>query len=84
MLTLRLLKWRRELRAGFFEPVAPTLLPVMIKPATTPLPLPRAVDLDSMIEIIIGDAVMRLHAGIDAALLQLIVSVRPAPSVHSE
>ena len=73
-----LFKWRRELRTGLFEPVAPTLLPVLIKPATTPLPSPRAADAGSMIEIIIGDAIVRLHAGIDAALLQLVLqSLRP-------
>ena len=37
-----LFKWRRELRAGLFEPVAPALLPVLIKPATTRMPSPRA------------------------------------------
>ena len=73
-----LFKWRRELRATLFEPVAPALLPVLIKPATTRTPSPRAADRSNMIEIIIGGAVVRLHAGIDVALLQLVFqSLRP-------
>jgi transposase len=39
-----LFTWRRELRAGLFEPVAPALLPVLIKPAPTRMPSPRAAD----------------------------------------
>ncbi|WP_242404519.1 IS66-like element accessory protein TnpA [Janthinobacterium agaricidamnosum] len=73
-----LFKWRRELRAGLFEPVAPALLPVHIQPATTRSPSPHTVEPSSMIEIILGDAIVRLHAGIDAALLQLVLqSLRP-------
>ncbi|WP_227012395.1 transposase [Duganella sp. FT27W] len=73
-----LFKWRRELRVGLFEPIAPALLPVLIKPARARLPSPRTAEPSNMIEIIIGDAVVRLHAGIDAALLQLVLqSLRP-------
>ena len=73
-----LFKWRRELRAGLFEPVAPALLPVHIQPATTRSPSLHMAEPSGMIEIIIGDAVVRLHAGIDAALLQLVLqSLRP-------
>ena len=68
-----LFKWRRELRAGLFEPVAPALLPVHIQPATTRSPSLHMAEPSGMIEIIIGDAVVRLHAGIDAALLQLVL-----------
>ena len=73
-----LFKWRRELRAGLFEPVAPAQLPVHIQPATTRSPSLHMAEPSGMIEIIIGDAVVRLHAGIDAALLQLVLqSLRP-------
>ena len=68
-----LFKWRRELRTGLFEPVAPALLPVLVKPPMTRSPSLPPVEPSSMIEIIIGDAVVRLHAGIDAALLQLVL-----------
>jgi transposase len=73
-----LFKWRRELRTGLFEPAASVLLPVLVKPAMTrSLSLPP-VEPSGMIEIIIGDAVVRLHAGIDTALLQLVLqSLRP-------
>jgi len=72
-----LFKWRRELRAGLFEPVAPALLPVHIQPTTTRSPSLHTAEPSGMIEILIGDAVVRLHAGIDAALLQLVLqSVR--------
>jgi transposase len=73
-----LFKWRRELRAGLFESTTPALLPVLVKPVMTRSPAPPPGEPRSMIEIIIGDAVVRLHAGIDAALLQLVLqSVRP-------
>lgn len=73
-----LFKWRRELRAGLFEPTTPTLLPVLVQPVMKRSPVPPPVESGSMIEIIIGDAVVRLHASIDAALLQLVLqSVRP-------
>ena len=73
-----LFKWRRELRTGLFEPVAPALLPVLVKPAMTRSPSLPPAEPSSMIEIILGDAIVRLHAGIDAALLQLVLqSLRP-------
>ncbi len=31
-----LFKWRRELRAGLFEPTTPALLPVLVKRAAAP------------------------------------------------
>jgi len=62
-----------------FEPAASVLLPVLVKPAMTRSPsLPPAEPPNGMIEIMIGDAVVRLHAGIDASLLQLVLqSLRP-------
>lgn len=73
-----LFKWRRELRTGLFEPVAPALLPVLVKPAMTRSPAPPPGEPRGIVEIIIGDAVVRLHARIDAALLQLVLqSLRP-------
>ena len=68
-----LFEWSRELRAGLFGPAAPALLPVLIKPAIAQSPALPPAEQGSMIEIIIGDAVVRLHAGIDAALLQLVL-----------
>ncbi|WP_353056201.1 IS66 family insertion sequence element accessory protein TnpB [Janthinobacterium sp. JC611] len=52
-----LFKWRRELRAGLCEPIAPALLPVLIKPATTRLPSPRAAEPSSMIDLPAGTRV---------------------------
>ena len=73
-----LFKWRRELRTGLFEPAASVLLPVLVKPAMTRSPSLPPAEPSGMIEIIIGDAIVRLHAGIDAALLQLVLqSLRP-------
>ena len=67
-----------ELRTGLFEPVAPALLLVLVKPAMTRSPSLPSAEPSSMIEIIIGDAIVRLHTGIDAALLQLVLqSLRP-------
>ena len=72
-----LLKWRRGLRAGLFESTTPALLPVLVKPVMTRSPAPPPVEPSGMIEILIGDAVVRLHASIDAPLLQLVLpSVR--------
>ena len=73
-----LFKWCRELRTGLFEPAASVLPPVLVKPAMTRSPSLPPAEPSGMIEIIIGDAVVRLHAGIDAALLQLVLqSLRP-------
>ena len=68
-----LFKWRRELHTGLFEPAASVLLPVLVKPAMTRSPSLPPAEPSGMIEIIIGDAIVRLHAGIDAALLQLVL-----------
>jgi transposase len=53
-------------------------MPVLLKPTAMAPPVPHTAEPSGMIEIIIGDAVVRLHAGIDAALLQLVLqSLRP-------
>lgn len=68
-----LFKWRRELRAGLFESTTPTLLPVIVKRDAMPTPAQHTAPPGTMIEVIIGDAVVRVHAGIDAALLKLVL-----------
>ncbi|NHQ90523.1 hypothetical protein [Janthinobacterium lividum] len=72
-LAIMLFKWRRDLRADLFEPVASVKMPVLLKPIAMAPPVPHTAEPSGMIEIIIGDAVVRLHAGIDAALLQLVL-----------
>lgn len=74
-------KWRREYRAGLLDNMADTsttLLPVvladapmMVAPAQmaqAPLPTAKL----STVEIIFADAVVRVHDGVDAALLRTI------------
>jgi len=74
-------KWRREYRAGLFDDMPEanaTLLPVvladasvMVAPtATTAAPAPAIAS--SAVEIIFADAVVRVHNGVDAALLRTI------------
>ena len=79
-------KWRREYRAGLFEamPEAGTaLLPVVFAEAPLTVgPAPTAptasATAPSVIEIIFADAVVRIHEGVDAALLRTIFqSLRP-------
>lgn len=73
-----LFKWCHELHAGLFEPATSALLAVLIELATTRSPSPHAAEPSGTIETIMGDAVVGLHAGIDAALLQLVLqSQRP-------
>jgi transposase len=78
-------EWRRELRAGLFDdaPAAVTkLLPVVL--AATPVevgsdattaprsPVPSPSTAVAMIEIVIADAVVRVHGSADAVLLTTI------------
>lgn len=74
-------KWRRELRAGLFEGVQQAmtkLLPVVL--TDTPVVMPSATataqatpaSASTAIEIVFADAVVRVHAGADAALLRTI------------
>ena len=73
-----LFKWRRELRAGLFEPAMPVLLPVLFKPAATPAPIRSAAAPGTMIEVVIGEVFVRIHAEIEAALIELVLhSLRP-------
>jgi transposase len=73
-------KWRRELRAGLFDDAPPVtkLLPVVLAAtpvealsdaATAPRSPSTAV---AMIEIVIADAVVRVHGHADAVLLTTI------------
>jgi transposase len=74
-------KWRRELRAGLFDdaPVAVTeLLPVVL--AAAPVEVvsdvvtaqPSSGEALAMIEIVIADAVVRVHGSADAVMLATI------------
>ena len=45
----------------------PALLPVLVKPAATPAPVRPVAAPGTMIEVIIGEAVVRIHAEVDAA-----------------
>ena len=71
-----LFKWRRDLRAGLFtksESQSVHLLPVMVQRAPLPPKLPSATLPARFIEIVIADAVVRVSAGTDAALLELVL-----------
>jgi transposase len=82
-------KWRREYRAGLLDDIAEartTLLPVvlaeassMVVPAAPAAATARApATASSAVEIIFADAVVRVHEGVDAALLRTIFqSLRP-------
>jgi transposase len=76
-------KWRREFRAGLFDdaPAAVTkLLPVVLAaaaveamPDATTAPASRSPSTAvAMIEIVIADAVVRVHGNADAVLLATI------------
>jgi len=74
-------KWRREFRAGLFDDAPqtmPTLLPVVLVEAssvTSPtLAIAQTVPASApdAIEIVFADAIVRVHAGADAALLRTI------------
>lgn len=70
-----LFKWRRELRAGLLT--APggdaKLLPVVLKRQDVPALPPSRTRGAGTIEIAIADAVVRVGADADAALLRLII-----------
>ena len=71
-----LFKWRRDLRAGLLtdsgvQPVQ--LLPVVVRRTSVRPTLPSAAIPAGFIEIVIADAVVRVNAGTDAALLQLVL-----------
>ncbi len=76
-------KWRRELRAGLFDDApagATTLLPVMLaaapvevkSDAATAPRSPSPGTVVAMIEIVIADAVVRVHGSADAVMLATI------------
>jgi transposase len=74
-------KWRRELRAGLFEGApheSPKLLPVVLTSATAVEPIAAASAQGApaapacMIEIVIADALVRVHGNADAALLRVL------------
>jgi transposase len=75
-----LFKWRRDLREGLLTKSASQsarLLPVVmqhtaVRAALPSVPVPVPVPVGS-IEIVIADAVVRVTAGADAALLQLVL-----------
>ena len=82
-------KWRREYRTGLLDDMPEartTLLPVvlagyssMVVPAAPAAVTARAPTIaSSVVEIIFADAVVRVHEGVDAALLRTIFeSLRP-------
>jgi transposase len=79
-------KWRREYRAGLLDDMPDartTLLPVVLAEAS-PMAAPTAATARAPatasigVEIIFADAVVRVHEGVDAALLRTIFqSLRP-------
>lgn len=68
-----LFKWRRELRAGLLDNSTPTLLPVLLENSAASTPRQHASTPGCAIEVIIGDAVVRVHADANAALLKLVL-----------
>jgi transposase len=71
-----LFKWRRDLRAGLLTESgsqSAQLLPVVVL-RTPALPaLPSVTSSASFIEIVVADVVVRVNAGTDTALLQLVL-----------
>ena len=74
-------KWRRELRAGLFDSAPPAmtkLLPVVLAAAPAqaksdaPSALPSPDTASATIEIVIADAVVRIHGNADAVMLATI------------
>lgn len=74
-------KWRREFRAGLFDDAPQTmsaLLPVVLADASVTVSPPLAVSqvvpttASDPIEIVFADAVVRVRAGADTALLRTI------------
>lgn len=71
-----LFKWRRDLHAGLLTASGTQsahLLPVVVQHAQELPALPSVTSSARCIEIIIADAVVRVNAGTDAALLQLVL-----------
>jgi transposase len=69
-------KWRRELRASqeaTTTPEAAALLPVVVRPESMLASLPIASVRVCPIEIVIGDATVRVNAEANAALLRLVL-----------
>jgi transposase len=71
-----LFKWRRDLREGLLTKSASQsapLLPVVMQHTPMRAALPSVPVPVGSIEIVIADAVVRVSAGTDAALLQLVL-----------
>jgi transposase len=71
-----LFKWRRDLREGPFSASGSQsahLLPVLVQRAPALPASPSVTPSTGYIEIVIADAVVRVSAGTDAALLQLVL-----------
>jgi len=74
-----LFKWRRDLRAGLLTASGSQsahFLPVLVQPAAAFPDLPALPSIASsarFVEIVIADAVVRVSAGTDASLLQLVL-----------
>ena len=71
-----LFKWRRELRAsqGAAAALPPSkLLPVVVQPEPIQTPAPSASVQACPIEIVIGDATVRVGANANAALLAMVL-----------
>lgn len=74
--TNMLFKWRRDLRAGLLiesGSQSTQLLPVVVQHNAVQSTLPNPTIPARHIEIVIADAVVRVSAGADAALLQLVL-----------
>ena len=74
--TNMLFKWRRDLRAGLLTGPATDemrLLPVVLKPSSPATKPASGAARGNAIEITIADAIVRVCAGTDAALLQLVL-----------
>ena len=70
-----LFKWRRDLRAGLLATPAPEaakLLPVILQRSAVSAAPTVAASPARTIEIVIADAIVRIGADTDAALLQLV------------
>jgi transposase len=71
-----LFRWRRDLHAGLLtesKSQPAHLLPVVVQRAEALQAHPSVISSASIIEIVIADAVVRVGAGTDAALLQLVL-----------
>jgi transposase len=71
-----LFKWRRDLRTGLLTESGSQsthLLPVVVQRTAVSPALPSCTSPARFIEIVIADAVVRVSAGTDAALLQFVL-----------